>query len=63
MQSFYKYIDRLGLAKAQWKCDQEPSTFDVRHALVRRFRWPFQDLRTTNDGPLSSFLVMENGQE
>ena len=26
MQSFQKYIDRLGLVRAELKCDQEPST-------------------------------------
>ena len=29
MQSFQNYIDRLGLVKAELKCDQEPSTLDV----------------------------------
>ena len=35
MQSFQNYIDRLGLIKAELKCDQEPSTPDVAHALVK----------------------------
>ena len=26
MQSFQNYINRLGLVKAELKCDQEPST-------------------------------------
>ena len=29
MQSFQNYIDRLGLVRAELKCDQEPSTLDV----------------------------------
>ena len=35
-QSFQNYIDRLGLVKANLKCDQEPSTFDVANALIKR---------------------------
>ena len=38
MQSFQDYIDRLGLGKAELKCDQEPSTLDVANALIRRFQ-------------------------
>ena len=36
MQSFQDYIDRLGLVKAELKCDQEPSTLDVANALIIR---------------------------
>ena len=36
MQSFQNYIDRLGLVKAEVKCDQEPSTLDVASALIKR---------------------------
>ena len=36
MQSFQNYVDRLGLVKAELKCDQEPSTFDVANALIKR---------------------------
>ena len=36
MQSFQNYIDRLGLVKAELKCDQDPSTLDVANALIRR---------------------------
>ena len=36
MQSFQNYIDRLGLVKAELKCDQEPSTPDVANALIKR---------------------------
>ena len=35
MQSFQNYIDRLGVVKAELKCDQEPST-DVANALITR---------------------------
>ena len=28
--------DRLGLVKAELKCDQEPSTLDVANALIKR---------------------------
>ena len=36
MQSFQDYIDRLGLVKAELKCDQESSTLDVANALIKR---------------------------
>ena len=38
MQSFQNYIDRLGLVKAELKCDQEPITLDVANALIKRCR-------------------------
>ena len=36
MQSFQNYIDRLGLVRAELKCDQEPSTLDVANTLIKR---------------------------
>ena len=36
MQSFQNSIDRLGLVKAELKCDQEPTTVDVANALIKR---------------------------
>ena len=36
MQSFQNYVDRLGLVRAELKCDQEPSTLDVANTLVKR---------------------------
>ena len=36
MQSFQKFFDRLGLVKAEFKYDQEPSTLDVANALIKR---------------------------
>ena len=36
MQSFKNYIDRLGLVKAELKCDQEPSTLDVANVLIKK---------------------------
>ena len=36
MQSFQNYIDRLGLVKAELKCDQEPSTLDVANVLIKK---------------------------
>ena len=30
------FFDRLGLVKAELKCDQEPSTLDVANALIKR---------------------------
>ena len=33
---FQNYIDRLGLVKAELKCDQEPSTLDVANSLIKR---------------------------
>ena len=38
MQSFQNYINRLGLVKAEFKCDQEPNTLDVANALIKRCR-------------------------
>ena len=35
MQIFQNYIDRLGLVKAELKCDQEPSTLVVANALIK----------------------------
>ena len=35
MQSFPNYIDRLGLVRAELKCDQEPSTLDVANTLIK----------------------------
>ena len=36
MQSFQNYIDRLGLVRAELKCDQEPCTLDVANSLIKR---------------------------
>ena len=36
MQSFQNHIDRLGLVRADLKCDQEPSTLDVASTLIKR---------------------------
>ena len=36
MQIFQNYIDRLGLVRAEMKCDQEPSTLDVANSLIKR---------------------------
>ena len=36
MQSFQNYIDRLGFVKAELKCDQESSIFDVANALIKQ---------------------------
>ena len=36
MQSFQNYIDRLGLVRAELKCDQEPRTLDVANTLIKR---------------------------
>ena len=36
MQSFQNYIDRLGLVRAELKCDQEPSTLDVANTSIKR---------------------------
>ena len=36
MQNFQNYIDRLGLVRAELKCDQEPSTLDVANTLIER---------------------------
>ena len=36
MQSFKNDIDRLGLVRAELKCDQETSSLDVAHTLIER---------------------------
>ena len=36
MQAFQNYIDKLGLAKAELKCDPEQSTLDVRTAMHKK---------------------------
>ena len=36
MQSSQNYIDRLGLVKAELKCDQEPISLDVANDLIKR---------------------------
>ena len=36
MQSFQNDVDRLGLVKAELKCDQEPSTLDVANVFIKR---------------------------
>ena len=36
MWSFQNDIDRLGLVKAELKCDQEPRTLNVANALIKR---------------------------
>ena len=35
MQSFQNYIDRLGLVRAELKCDQEPCALDVANTLIK----------------------------
>ena len=35
MQSFQNYIVRLGLVRAELKCDQELSTLDVANTLIK----------------------------
>ena len=36
IQSFINHIDRLGLVRAELKCDQEPSTLDVARVVAAR---------------------------
>ena len=36
MQSFQNNNDRLGLVRAELKCDQEPGTLDLANALIKR---------------------------
>ena len=38
MQSFPDFIDRLGLVRAQLKCDHNPSTLDVANTLIKRYQ-------------------------
>ena len=48
MLSFQNYIDRLGLVRAELKCDQEPSALDVANILIKRCQ------STTFDGDCNS---------
>ena len=36
MQALLNYVKQLGFAKAELKCDQEPSTVDVMYKLIDR---------------------------
>eukprot|EP00973_Karenia_brevis_P006843 928214-Karenia_brevis.AAC.1 len=36
MQVLLTWIGQLGFARAEIKCDHEPSTLDVRNALIAR---------------------------
>ena len=36
VQSFRNFFDRLGLVKAELKCDREPCTLDVANALIKQ---------------------------
>ena len=36
MKSFENYVGKLGLVKAELKCNQEPSTLALANALVKR---------------------------
>ena len=50
MLSFQYYIDRLGLVKAELKCDQEPGTLDVASALIKRCQSPALFVTATPKG-------------
>ncbi len=54
MQSSPNYIVRLGLVKAELKCDQEPSTLDVANALSKRCQSTVLILTATPKGSKGS---------
>ena len=55
MQSFQNYIDRLGLVRAEFKCDQEPSTLDVADTLIKRCQSPILMVTAPPKGLKGSF--------
>ena len=55
MQSLQNYIDRLGLVKAELKCDQEPSTFDEANVLNKKFQSTFLIVSATPKSSKGSF--------
>ena len=59
VQSFQNYIDRLGLVKAELKCDQGPSTLDVASALVKRCQSTALIVTAT---PKGSKVSLERGE-
>ena len=59
MQSFQNYIDRLGLVKAEFKYDQEPSTLDVANALIKRCQPTTLIVTATPKGSKGSFVCGE----
>ena len=56
MQSFQNYIDRLGLVRAELKCDQEPSTLDVANTLIKRCRSTILMVTATPKGSKGSLV-------
>ena len=54
MQSFQNYIDRLGLVRAELKCDQEPSTLDVANTLIKQCQSTILMLTATPKGSKGS---------
>ena len=54
MQSFQNFIDRLGLVKAELKCDLEPSTLDVANTLVKRCQSTILMVTATRKGSKGS---------
>ena len=59
MQSFQNYIDRLGLVKAELKCDQESSTLDVANALIKRCQSTTLSVTATPKGSKGSLGRVE----
>ena len=54
MQSFQNFFDRLGLVKAELKCDQEPSTLDVANVSITKCRSTVLTLTATPKGSKGS---------
>ena len=54
MQSFQNFFDRLGLVKAELKCDQERSTLDVANVLIKRWQSTSLVATATPKGPKGS---------
>ena len=55
MQIFRNNIARLGLVRAELKCDQEPSTLDVANTLIKRCQSTNLIATATTKGSKGSF--------
>ena len=59
MQSFQTYTDRLGLDRAELKCDQEPRTLDVANTLIKRCHSTILMVTATPKGSKGSLVCGE----
>ena len=51
---FPELLDRLGLVRAELKCDQEPSTLDVANTLIKRCQSTILVVTATPEGSKGS---------